>query len=171
MQVKLIILNFKNLGFWGFGEKAVKKKPALKNDLSTQFPFAPEYDDETGDATGNIKFRVKAKAKITTRDGKTFTQSVAVVDAKRTPMDGSVLVGNGSTGKVAFEAAPYTMMATKKSGASLRLKAVQVIDLVEHGSTPTSIFDEEDGFESQTTAKSEASSVFEEEVATDDDDF
>lgn len=38
------------------------------------------------------------------------------------------------------------MASTKQVGVSLRLKGVQVIDLVEYGSKG-SMFDEEDGFE------------------------
>jgi hypothetical protein len=57
-----------------------------------------------------------------------------------------MLIGNGSRVKVAFEPFPYIMQSTKKVGVSLRLKAVQVIDLVEYGNSAASVFDEEDGY-------------------------
>ena len=66
-------------------DEEVKNKPALKNQLSIQEPYTPVYDRETGDATGEVEFKFKLKAKVNTRDGRTFEQKVAVVDAKRTP--------------------------------------------------------------------------------------
>ena len=104
----------------------VKRKPALKNSLSMSTPVSPVYDRETGDATGDVEFKFKLK-----------------------PIEGGVNIGNGSTVKVAFEPIPYMMAATKSVGVSLRLKAVQVIDLVEYA-TSSSIFDEEDGYEATT---------------------
>lgn len=146
-------------------DEEVEKKPALKNQLSIQPPYTPVYDRETGDATGEIEFKFKLKAKVNTRDGRTFEQKVAVVDAKRTPMTEEIAVGNGSDVKVAFEPMPYMVAGTKKVGVSLRLKAVQVIDLVEYGSPATSVFDEEDGF----TASASTPSTPEAEVFTDGD--
>ena len=146
-------------------DEEVEKKPALKNQLSIQPPYTPVYDRETGDATGEIEFKFKLKAKVNTRDGRTFEQKVAVVDAKRTPMTEEIAIGNGSDVKVAFEPMPYMVAGTKKVGVSLRLKAVQVIDLVEYGSPATSVFDEEDGF----TASASTPSTPEAEVFTDGD--
>jgi hypothetical protein len=80
-------------------------------------------------------------------------------------MTEEIAVGNGSDVKVAFEPMPYMVAGTKKVGVSLRLKAVQVIDLVEYGSPATSVFDEEDGF----TASASTPSTPEAEVFTDGD--
>ena len=68
--------------------------------------------------------------------------------------------------KVAFEPIPYVMASTKKVGVSLRLKAVQVIDLVEYGNSAASVFDEEDGY----VAPASNDSVITEELA-DVEDF
>ena len=142
-------------------DEEVKNKPALKNQLSIQDPYTPVYDRETGDATGEVEFKFKLKAKVNTRDGRTFEQKVAVVDAKRTPMTDEIAVGNGSDVKVAFEPMPYMVSGTKKVGVSLRLKAVQVIELVEYGSPAASVFDEEDGFTANATSPAtEATEVF-----------
>ena len=85
----------------------------------------------------------------------------AVVDAKRTPMTDEIAVGNGSDVKVAFEPMSYMVSGTKKVGVSLRLKAVQVIELVEYGSPAASVFDEEDGFTANATSTAtEATEVF-----------
>lgn len=126
--------------------EAVEEDPRLKNTLTTQCCSNPVYDRETGDDTGLVEFKFKLKAKVQKRDGTWYEQQPAVVDAKRTPITKETLIGNGSKVKVAFEPIPYVMNATKKVGVSLRLKAVQVIDLVEYGNSSSSIFDEEDGF-------------------------
>lgn len=126
--------------------KAVKKDPRLKNTLTTQDVCQPVYDRDTGDDTGNVEFKFKLKAKVQKRDGTYYEQQPAVIDSKKVPMTNDILIGNGSRVKVAFEPIPYVMQTNKKVGVALRLKAVQVIDLVEYGNSATSVFDEEDGF-------------------------
>lgn len=126
--------------------KAIKEKPPLKNSLTTQDVCSKVYDRETGDATGDVEFKFKLKAKVQKRDGSWYEQQPVVLDSKKQPISGETLIGNGSRVKVAFEPIPYVMQSTKKAGVSLRLKAVQVIDLVEYGNSASSVFDEEDGF-------------------------
>lgn len=153
--------------------EAVKDNPKLKNVLSIRSPFEPEFDD-AGNETGNVVFKTKLKARIKSRTGETYSQSVSVVDAKKTPMDGSQMVGNGSTIKVAVEPVPYLMQSTKQVGVSLRLKAMQVVDLVEYGAPSTDVFDEEDGFVSKAVAKDNSADVFDDGdtvVADDEGDF
>ncbi len=127
-------------------KEAIEKDPRLKNTLSTQEVCQPVYDRDTGDDTGNVEFKFKLKAKVQKRDGTYYEQQPAVLDSKKVPMSKDTLIGNGSKVKVAFEPIPYVMSSTKKVGVSLRLKAVQVIDLVEYGNSATSVFDEEDGY-------------------------
>ncbi len=127
-------------------KKAVKEKPPLKNSLTTQPVVSTVYDKDTGDDTGIQEFKFKLKAKVQRKDGTYYEQAPAVLDAKKQPLPKDMLIGNGSRVKVAFEPIPYVMQATKRVGVSLRLKAVQVIDLVEYGNTAASVFDEEDGF-------------------------
>ena len=126
--------------------EAVKADPRLKNTLTTQDVCQPVFDRDTGDDTGNVEFKFKLKAKVQKRDGTYYEQQPAVLDSKKVPMTNDILIGNGSRVKVAFEPIPYVMASTKKAGVSLRLKAVQVIDLVEYGNSAASVFDEEDGF-------------------------
>lgn len=126
-------------------DEEVKAKPKMKNSLSTKAGYEPHYDKD-GNETGLVEFRFKLKAKVQTRDGSLYDQKPIVVDAKRNPMDSNNLIGNGSTVKVAFEPIPYVMASTKQVGVSLRLKGVQVIELVEYGNGGASMFDEEEGF-------------------------
>lgn len=126
-------------------DEEVKAKPKMKNSLSTKAGYEPHYDKD-GNETGLVEFRFKLKAKVQTRDGSLYDQKPIVVDAKRNPMDSNNLIGNGSIVKVAFEPVPYVMASTKQVGVSLRLKGVQVIELVEYGNGGASMFDEEEGF-------------------------
>jgi hypothetical protein len=125
------------------------------------------YDRDTGDDTGNVEFKFKLKAKVRKRDGTTYEQQPAVVDSKRVPLTKETLIGNGSKVKIAFEPVSYVMPSTKKAGVSLRLKAVQVIDLVEYGNSATSVFDEEDGYVAPATTTETVS----EEIPFDEGDF
>jgi hypothetical protein len=140
-------------------EEAVKDNPKLKTVLSTRKSYKQEVDDN-GNPTGNIIFKTKLKARVKSRDGQTFEQKPMVVDAKRTPMTQNVLVGNGSLVNVAAEPIPYVMQSTKQVGVSLRLKAVQVINLVEYASNSSAIFDEEEGYVSAAVSKDNAADVF-----------
>jgi len=141
--------------------EAIKEDPRLKNTLSTHPVCSPVLDRDTGDDTGDVEFKFKLKAKVQKRDGTYYDQQPVVLDAKKVPMDSSILIGNGSRVKVAFEPITYVMPSTKKAGVSLRLKAVQVLDLVEYGNEATSVFDEEDGFEAApaSTAQQELDDV------------
>ena len=139
--------------------EVVKENPKLTNVLSTRQPFEMDTD-EAGTPTGDLVFKSKMKARVKSRDGKVYEQKPMVVDAKKTPMDGNTLIGNGSTVKIAVEPIPYMMQATKTVGVTLRLKAVQVIDIVEYGNNAVSIFEEEDGFVTTAVQKDDALDVF-----------
>ena len=154
--------------------KIVKEKPQLKATLSKRAVTEPDTDQD-GNATGNVVFKTKLKAKIRSKSGQVYNQKVNVVDAKRTPMTGDQLVGNGSVVKVAVEPVTYYMASSKQVGVSLRLKAMQIIDLVERGTPSTSsIFDEEVGFVAKAIEK-DNSAVFDdadtEGKASDEGDF
>ena len=136
-------------------KEAIEEDPRLKNTLTTQDVCQVVYDRDTGDDTGNVEFKFKLKSKVQKRDGSYYEQQPAVLDAKKVPINSDTLIGNGSKVKVAFEPVPYVLAATKKVGVSLRLKAVQVIDLVEYGNNASSVFDEEDGFVANNSAPTE----------------
>lgn len=133
-------------------QEEVKANPQKAKSLSTRQVYETAYD-QNGNETGEIEFKFKLKAKVQTRTGQEYEQKPIVVDAKRTPMDGDVAIGNGSIVNVAFEPIPYVMASTKQVGVSLRMKGVQVVDLVEYGNSGSSMFDEEDGYVSEAVAK------------------
>ena len=155
--------------------KIVKDKPALKATLSKRPVTEPDIDQD-GNATGNVVFKSKLKAKIRSKTGAVYNQKPNVVDAKRNPMTGIQLVGNGSLVKIAVEPITYYMPSSKQVGVSLRLKAMQVIDLVEHGvPSADSLFDDEEGFVAKAIAKDTPTTDFDdvdtEGKASDEGDF
>jgi hypothetical protein len=103
--------------------------------------------------TGKVTVRFKLKAKVTPKNGDPFEQKVALFDAKGAPIGAGATVGGGSKVKVAYEVIPY-YTAIAGAGISLRLRAVQVIDLVEYSSGGAGAFGfgEEDGYEAAPTA-------------------
>ncbi len=132
-----------------FAAEAIKKDPKIKQ-FDKRMPFEEEIDDN-GDLTGSYIFRFKQKAKIKTKTGDSFDMKVALFDAKRTPT--TVNVGGGSTLKVAFTAWPYAMASSRSIGLTLRPSAVQILQLVERGGgDDANMFDDEDGFEADTSA-------------------
>ncbi len=149
-------------------DKAVKEKPQLKATLSKRPAAEPQIDDE-GNPTGNLIFKTKLKARIKTKAGVVKEQKVFVYDSKKNLLPSNIAVGNGSVIKVAVEPFPYVMQSTKQVGVSLRLKGVQVIELVEYGA-PSSMFDEEDGFVAEAVAKDDMADSFDDGVSVDADD-
>jgi hypothetical protein len=103
---------------------------------------------------GKIRFKFKLKAKGKSGD-KTWDQKPALFDAKGNPTK-DVSLGGGSTVKVAFEAVSY-YTAMVGHGITLRLKAVQILDLRQW--VPGNGFDSlgfkaEEGFVAENTEAS-----------------
>tara|TARA_R100001591_G_scaffold52713_1_gene62803 strand:+ start:842 stop:1435 length:594 start_codon:yes stop_codon:yes gene_type:complete len=107
---------------------------------------APPYkkDDETEDYIFNFKL----KASGVRPNGEKWKQKPVLYDAKGNLLNSDVHVWGGTTGKVAFQPIRFHT-AMIGASVSLRLKAVQIINLVE-GSNQTSAssygFGEEEGY-------------------------
>lgn len=128
-----------------------KNKATLKK---ADMPWSKETDRESGEETGNYLFKFKMKAE--TRTG--IKMRPVLFDAKCQPMEDNI--GAGSKMKVAFDPSCWHVAALGV-GISLRLKGVQVLELVEYsGRSADSLgFGEEDGFET-TSAALDSSSPF-----------
>jgi len=107
-------------------------------------PFSE--DDE-----GNIVFNFKLKATGVRANGEQWNQKPILYDAKGNVFDPKdKIVWGGTTAKVAFQIAPYHV-GSIGAGVSLRLKAVQILNLVTGSNDSTSFgFKEEDGFVAET---------------------
>ena len=120
---------------------------AEKDNKGKKVKEAPKPYTEEGDY---VFFKLKMKASgINRKTQEKFSQRPTLLDAKKNPLPADVAIWGGSIMKVAYQEIPYyTPMLG--AGVSLRLKAVQVIKLVE-GKSDNNIFKEEDGFESKST--------------------
>lgn len=147
-------------------EDAKDKNPGKKIKAASQ-PYTEELDDQ-GNETGNILVSFKCKAKITDKQGNVRNNAPRLFDSKNQEFPKDQDIWGGSTLRIAFNAIPYyTAMAG--AGISLRLKAVQVINLVAGGGgTGESYgFGEEDGYVAPKAATNEAVDTDAEE----DEDF
>ena len=115
---------------------------AQKDNKGKTVKSAPKpYKEESG----NVFFKFKMKASgVNKKTQEKFTQRPQLLDSKKNPIAPSTSIWGGSIMKIAYEPFPY-FTPMLGAGISLRLKAVQVIKLVEGKSN--NVFKEEDGFE------------------------
>lgn len=109
--------------------KKAEKNPvkAKKLKLSSDKPYT-----ENEDGTVTFKFSMKAKGKVQ-KTGEEFTQKPKLFDAKLKTITGPLPLGNGSVIRVSYD--PFTYKHPKEGvGVSLRLYAVQVLELVPYES-------------------------------------
>lgn len=105
-------------------------KPKLKK---ANMPWSEVVDDQ-GNATGEVEFKFKNKSSYE-YEKKTIETRVLLVDKSNHPVEGRV--GSGSEIKIGFE--PFVWYVPSMGvGITLRLKAVQVLNLVEFGGSNAS---------------------------------
>jgi hypothetical protein len=151
---------------------------AHKASLKAQAPSQkfkavdPSFGYEEIDGKPCFTLSVKMKAKGMDRDGRAWTASPALFDATGAPVkhrESLRSMWSGTTGRVSFEACPFFQPAIG-AGITLRLKAVQIIDLVESGGSADSYgFQEEAG--GWASSETEASVPFDATGAATDEGF
>lgn len=122
--------------------------------------------------TGKVTLKFKLKAKVTTKAGDQFDQKVAIFDAKGKPITDVPNIGGGTKMKVSFEVIPF-YTALVGAGVSLRVRAVQIIELHEFSggaSAGAFGFGEEDGYEAEKSA-TENNEFKDESETKEDPDF
>ena len=130
-----------------------------KKTKRAPLPFKINEED------GTLEVTLKCKAKGIRNDGTTWEQKPVIFDSKGTPFEPDGVIWGGTVAKISFTPSLYSVAAIG-TGISLRLKAVQIIDLVKGGnSSDTYGFTEEEGHVS-TTEKSETNYTLEEEGET-----
>ena len=149
-------------------QDTISKAKELANGKKTKaaaLPYREELDDQD-QPTGNLVFNFKQKSKINLKDGTQADMKPMVVDAKGRRLTNEQIWG-GTKCKVSALLIPY-FMAGNGYGCSLRLKAVQIIDLVsgKDGDMGKHGFKEEKGYESPDT-----DSATEDEVPEETEDF
>lgn len=138
-----------------FADQYITENPKAKK--WTINPVCKEEEDDEGDETGDFFLNFKQKAGGITKAGKKWSiDRIPMFDTKGQPIPDGTEVWGGSKMRVSFDVLTYAMPATKNIGLSLRLKAVQIIELVQGGSGGGSAegygFDEvEGGYEADTS--------------------
>ena len=98
-----------------------------------------------------FKFKIKATG-VNQKTKEKFSQRPQLFDAKKNPIPLCTIIWGGSKMRVAFNLVPYyTPMLG--AGITARLKAVQVISLVE--GKDSNLFSKEDGYETTPEPKAE----------------
>ena len=135
-----------------------------KRNKTIKIANAPFSEDEEG----NIVFNFKLKASGIRQNGEKWSQRPVLYDSKGNIFDPqNNIIWGGTEAKVAFQPVPY-FVGSIGAGVSLRLKAVQILNLVTGGADATSFgFKEEDGFE----AKEDNEDVAPQEAKTNSSDF
>ena len=115
-------------------------------DLTQCVPYTKVNEDgeEIPDTEGRYVFKTKASAFI--KEGKP-TATIPVLDAKLKPIKG-VKVGEGTLAKLCVDLVGYSVAG--KTGVSVKLRLVQIINLVEYAGGATADaygLTEEDGFD------------------------
>ena len=104
-------------------------------------------DPETGEATPDKKGRyiLTAKENAYIENGK-IGRRVKIINAKKQEVK-NVNIGEGTIARLGLNLSGYSVAG--KTGVSVKLGLVQIIDLVEYtsGGFSTDLFDEEEGFD------------------------
>lgn len=115
----------------------------LKALLEQELEFAKKMTDFAGkkfnkptlgmgeDKDGNVIFKFKKLAHFKSKSGEVITTTVPIFDATGKPIPKEVNPANGSQIRVAFSVYPF-YKSSAVHGLSLRLEAVQVIELKEY---------------------------------------
>lgn len=142
------------------GEKKAKAKKELENLKRADLPVKDCVDDD-GEPNGDIEINFKMKAQRTDKaTGKIIKMTPKFFDAKGKELKGGAIpqVWGGTVGYVAGSIVPFYTAAVG-AGASLRLAAVQIIELVTAGGGNADSFGfgkDEDGYEAdESPAESE----------------
>ena len=123
---------------------------AEKENKGKKIESAPIPYTEEGDY---VFFKYKLKATGTNfKTKEKFSQRPALFDAKNNPIDNSILIFGGSKMKIAYSLVPY-FTPMLGAGITARIKAVQVIELVE--GKQMNLFDKEDGYEAKSESQNE----------------
>lgn len=114
----------------------------------------PPYTD---DGEGNYVFNFKLKASGIRPNGERWSQKPILYDSKGNLFNNKDIIWGGTEAKVAFQPSSYYVPSIG-AGVSLRLKAVQILNLVSSNQDASSYgFKQEEGFVAEADAEAEVS--------------
>lgn len=126
-------------------ELKAEGKGAAARQLKKADILKPELDRETGDETGRYTIKASMKASGERQDGKKWTQKPQYFAASGAELKNPPTISGGSILKLGVAMDPYVIESSKEVGVTLRLKAVQIINLVSGGKRSFESF----GFEAE----------------------
>ena len=111
----------------------VEAKKKEINDLTPYTPYDDEIDDD-GEPTGKVIFKMKTVVAGTDKRTKqSWSREVAIFDSQNEKIVGdsrsNLKLWGGSKIAVALQIVPYHAPGLKQAGISLRITAVQVVEL------------------------------------------
>jgi hypothetical protein len=122
-------------------ERCLSENP--KGGWKEWLPYKSKTDEAGMEIGTMFHFKLKASG-VNSKSGEAFTQKPVVVGPNKAPIPNNIKISNGSTGKVAYEIAPY--LHGQSLGVQLRLRMVQVLNLIEY--TPNEdVFGVEEGYD------------------------
>lgn len=115
------------------GEKKVKAKKALAELKKGDIPMVDDVDDD-GEPTGSYVFNASMPSERKDKDtGKIIKLKPGLFDSSAKPIPAGTQIWGGSKGFVSVMLRPYYVPGTGVAGCSLRLRGVQITDLVSGG--------------------------------------
>ena len=125
-------------------EKCLSENP--KGKWTEWLPYKKKVDEDGMEVGTMFHFKLKASG-VNSRTGQSFTQRPVVVGPDKSPIPNTLKIANGSTGKVAYEVAPY--LHGQSLGIQLRLRMVQVLKIIEYVAQGNvdDVFETEEGYE------------------------
>lgn len=141
------------------GEAKGKLKKALEKLTPGELPIKPAFDDE-GNETGEyeISYKMNAVRKDKKNPEKLVPMSPKFFDASGNPLKKAPSIWGGTVARVSGFVSSYYAAAANTAGASLKLSAVQIIELVSGGSNKASDygFGKEEGYEGDAAPADDA---------------
>ena len=87
-----------------------------------------EKESFVPEPTDFVEFKCKLNKVVTPQEGEPFTQSVILIDSDEAPL--TLPIWSGTKARIRGQIVPWANAAQKQVGVTLRMKAVQVVDLV-----------------------------------------
>lgn len=138
-----------------------RKKLEAKGGFQANPLFTPLYDDneeETGEFEFKFNMAASGEIKKGPKIGQRWQRAPQLFDAKGKVIDPATTpIGGGSVGRVSYEAYPYFIPSSGAAGLSLKISAVQVIELRQFGQKSANAFgfEEEEGFSAEEQARND----------------
>jgi len=112
-------------------EKQAKENPIKKGD-KIEYANLPHVEEIVGGVKCCV-FYCKQKARVELKDGHVFEPKIALFDAHKSVLDPNEIdPWTGTQGRLNVELVPYSAALTGV-GVTLRLKAAQILELVQGG--------------------------------------